>query len=57
MSCAGWSTGHVGIASMCRTSSTILPLDEFHADRRTDFDGVSGGREPSRLLVDPKDDD
>ena len=36
---------------------TISRLNEFHAYRRTDFDGVSGRREPSRLLVDPEDDD
>ena len=36
---------------------TISRLNEFHAHRRTDFDGVSGWREPSRLLVDPEDDD
>ena len=46
-----------GAARDSNKDLTISRLDEFHADRRTDFDGVSGRREPSRLLVDPEDDD
>ena len=61
MTCRCLSCFRVFVAARSYTALELalaIPrLDELHAHRRTDFDGVSGWREPSRLLVDPKDDD